>query len=137
MAEDLVDLKSKIPYYKNLGISYIHLMAVHLSPEGENDGGYAVSDYRTASPDSGTIEHQTSLADAAKQELEEFQDYYFMFDDRVISDKYEQNLREIFPQVRRGSFKYYEDFNKWVWTTFNSFQWDLNYSNPEVFTAIS
>jgi glycosidase len=22
---------------------------------------------------------------------------------------------------------------RWVWTTFNSFQWDLNYANPAVF----
>ena len=26
---------------------------------------------------------------------------------------------------------------RWVWTTFNSFQWDLNYSNPEVFRAMA
>jgi len=25
----------------------------------------------------------------------------------------------------------------WVWTTFNSFQWDLNYGNPEVFRAMA
>ncbi len=25
---------------------------------------------------------------------------------------------------------------RWVWTTFNSFQWDLNYSNPAVFEAM-
>ena len=25
---------------------------------------------------------------------------------------------------------------QWVWTTFNSFQWDLNYSNPAVFRAM-
>jgi amylosucrase len=25
----------------------------------------------------------------------------------------------------------------WVWTTFNSFQWDLNYSNPAVFNAMA
>jgi amylosucrase len=26
---------------------------------------------------------------------------------------------------------------RWVWTTFNSFQWDLNYTNPEVFRAMA
>ncbi len=25
---------------------------------------------------------------------------------------------------------------RWVWTTFNSFQWDLNYSNPAVFCSM-
>ena len=27
--------------------------------------------------------------------------------------------------------------NKWVWTTFHSFQWDLNYANPAVFRAMA
>jgi amylosucrase len=27
--------------------------------------------------------------------------------------------------------------NRSVWTTFNSYQWDLNYSNPEVFRAMA
>ncbi|TKF92865.1 alpha-amylase family glycosyl hydrolase, partial [Vibrio sp. F13] len=39
--------------------------------------------------------------------------------------------------VRRGSFTYLDDIQKHVWTTFNSFQWDLNYSNPAVFNAIT
>jgi amylosucrase len=26
---------------------------------------------------------------------------------------------------------------RWIWTTFNSFQWDLNYHNPEVFRAMA
>ena len=26
---------------------------------------------------------------------------------------------------------------RWVWTTFNNFQWDLNYSNPAVFRAMA
>src|SRR5205085_11969350 len=43
----------------------------------------------------------------------------------------------IFPIVRHGSFTWREDINKWVWTTFNSFQWDLNYANPAVFRAMT
>ena len=26
--------------------------------------------------------------------------------------------------------------HRWVWTTFHSYQWDLNYSNPAVFRAM-
>jgi amylosucrase len=29
------------------------------------------------------------------------------------------------------------DGGRWVWTTFNEFQWDLNYTNPCVFRAIA
>jgi amylosucrase len=45
-------------------------------------------------------------------------------------------LREIFPSVRRGSFTWDAAMQRWVWTTFNSFQWDLNYANPAVFRAM-
>ena len=35
-----------------------------------------------------------------------------------------------------GNFTYYPDFGKYVWTTFNEHQWDLNWSNPDVFLEI-
>ncbi len=69
----------------------------------------------------------------------EYQDYYFMFPDRTMPDAYEKTLREIFPEVRHGSFTYRPDADpghRWVWTTFNSYQWDLNYANPAVFRAM-
>ena len=37
---------------------------------------------------------------------------------------------------RRGGFTWNEDMKRWVWTTFNSYQWDLNYANPEVMRAM-
>jgi glycosidase len=45
-------------------------------------------------------------------------------------------LREIFPEQAPGSFSYRPEIGRWVWTTFNIFQWDLNYRNPEVFNAM-
>ncbi|MEZ6046387.1 MAG: alpha-amylase family glycosyl hydrolase [Planctomycetaceae bacterium] len=45
-------------------------------------------------------------------------------------------MREIFPTVRRGNFTWHDGMEQWVWTSFNSFQWDLNYSNPAVFRAM-
>ena len=53
-----------------------------------------------------------------------------------MPDAYERTLREIFPDARPGSFTYRPDMGKWVWTTFYSFQWDLNYANPAVFRAM-
>lgn len=163
MGPTLNDLHKRIPYYKALGVTYLHLMPLYDAPAGDSDGGYAVSDYRKVNPILGTTEDLEKLADAllkeginlvldfvfnhtsdehrwAKAALEgerQYQNYYYMYDDRTIPDQYEQTLREIFPQVRRGSFTFNEQMQKWVWTTFNSFQWDLNYSNPEVFNAIT
>lgn len=163
MGPTLNDLHDKIPYYQALGITYLHLMPLYDAPEGDSDGGYAVSDYRKVNAKLGTTADLKKLADAldnagiklvldfvfnhtsdehrwAKAALagdKAHQDYYYLFDDRTLPDQYEQSLREIFPQVRRGSFTFNETMQKWVWTTFNSFQWDLNYSNPAVFNAIT
>ncbi|WP_394222466.1 alpha-amylase family glycosyl hydrolase [Alteromonas gracilis] len=159
----LNDLHQKIPYFKALGITYLHLMPLYDAPKGDSDGGYAVSNYRKVKPALGTTEDLENLASALQKEgislvldfvfnhtsdehtwaqaaldgNEQYQNYYYLFDDRTLPDQYEQTLREIFPQVRRGSFTFNERINKWIWTTFNSFQWDLNYSNPEVFNAIT
>ena len=161
-ADDLKGLQAKIPYLQELGITYLHLMPLYAVPEGDSDGGYAVSDYRRVNPRLGDIDDLKALctalqkanispvldfvfnhtaddhrwAEAAKQGNTQYQDYYWMFDDKVVPDRYEQQLREIFPQVRRGNFTWNDAAQKWVWTTFNSFQWDLNYSNPNVFSAI-
>ncbi|WP_036823894.1 alpha-amylase family glycosyl hydrolase, partial [Photobacterium sanctipauli] len=162
-AGDLQKLKQKIPYLKSLGINYLHLMPLYKAPEGDSDGGYAVSDYRKVDPSLGTEKDLLQLADAlsdadislvldfvfnhtsdehqwakeARSGNPDFEDFYYFFTDKNEVDEYNQTCREIFPTVRRGSFTFLEDTEKWVWTTFNSFQWDLNYSNPAVFNAIT
>jgi len=161
-AGDLKGLIQKIPYFKDLGINYIHLMPLFDCPKEENDGGYAISSYRKVQPRLGTIEDLKNLADEfhrngihlvldfvfnhtscehewAKKALagdEYYKNYYYIYQDKKIVDKWNSSLREIFPQVRHGSFTYIEQLKGWVWTTFNSYQWDLNYSNPEVFLAM-
>ena len=52
-------------------------------------------------------------------------------------DQFAPSLREIFPEIRRGCFTQDKTSGLWVWTTFNSFQWDLNYANPAVFNAMA
>lgn len=162
-AGDLSKLKEKIPYFVQLGVNYVHLMPLYLAPEGNSDGGYAVSDYRKVDPKLGTEKQLKSLANAfneagialvldfvfnhtsdehlwaqkARSGDEQYQEFYYFFDDKRDVDDYNATCREIFPSVRRGSFTWLEDVEKWVWTTFNSFQWDLNYSNPAVFNAIT
>ncbi|MGB9739198.1 MAG: alpha-amylase family glycosyl hydrolase [Chloroflexus sp.] len=156
-------LREFIPYFNELGLTYLHLMPLFAAPEGNNDGGYAVSSYREVNPQIGTTAELAALAhelDRAGISLvldfvfnhtsdehewarraqagdPDYQEFYFLFPDRTMPDAYERTLREIFPTVRRGSFTWRPDMQRWVWTTFNSFQWDLNYANPAVFRAMA
>ena len=165
-AGNLEGVKSKIPYFKELGLTYLHLMPLFKSPEGENDGGYAVSSYREVHPPLGTMEQLASLAkdlrvagislvvdlvfnhtsyehiwaEQAKAGDEEFMEFYRIFPDRQMPDAYERNLREIFPDEHPGAFTFFRQFFEeggWVWTTFHSYQWDLNYANPAVFNRMA
>ena len=158
-ADDLNGVAGKIPYLDELGVNYLHLMPLLQPRDGQNDGGYAVMDYRQVRPDLGTMADLSNLATQlrqndislcidlvcnhtakehawAKKALagdSNYQNYYHIFPDRTLPDQYEQTVREIFPDFKSGSFTHYEAIDKWVWTTFNEFQWDLNYANPAVF----
>ncbi|MGO4238313.1 alpha-amylase family glycosyl hydrolase [Pseudarthrobacter sp. YAF2] len=161
-ADSLEGVRGRIPYFKELGLTYLHLMPLFLAPEPHSDGGYAVSSYRQVNPKLGTMEQLRSLAAELKangislvvdfifnhtsDEHEwarkaaagdpEYSDYYWIFPDRTIPDAFEANVREIFPENHAGSFIQMED-GRWVWATFHTYQWDLNYSNPEVFRAMA
>ncbi len=169
-ANDLEGVRSKIPYFKELGLTYLHLMPLFKSPAEENDGGYAVSSYREVNPSLGTMSQLASLArdlrstgislaldlvfnhtsdehewaERAKAGEEEFMDYYRIFPDRQLPDAYERTLREIFPEEHPGTFSPLSlkgrgqgEGQYWVWTTFHSYQWDLNYDNPIVFNRMA
>lgn len=162
-SENLERLGESIDYFERLGITYLHLMPLFEVRPGDNDGGYAISNYRSVDPRLGTIEDLKCLAGKlrkggiclvldfvfnhtsdehvwahkAQAGDREYQDFYYIFPDREVPDQYEEHLREIFPSVRRGNFSWHDGMKQWVWTTFNSFQWDLNYSNPAVFRAMA
>ncbi len=55
-----------------------------------------------------------------------------MYDDRNIPDQYDAAMPEIFPESSPGNFTWSEECQKWVMTVFHHYQWDLNYTNPEV-----
>ncbi len=162
-AGDLKKLRLKIPYFKELGLAYLHLMPLFRVPSEENDGGYAVSSYRQVNPALGSTEDLVVLADSLRQEgislvLDlvfnhtsdkhdwaeqalagglDYQEYFLMFPDRKMPDAYEKNIREIFPNEHPGAFTYRKEIDRWVWTTFHSYQWDLNYANPAVFNQMA
>ncbi|QDV45672.1 Amylosucrase [Stieleria neptunia] len=161
-SDNLSRLREHVGYFKDLGLTYLHLMPLFAVRPGNNDGGYAISNYRTIAPSLGTVEDLKLLADdlreagislvldfvfnhtsddhewaqRAQAGQREYREFYYTFADRTVPEQYERNLREIFPTVRRGNFTWHDGMGRWVWTTFNSFQWDLNYSNPAVFRAM-
>jgi len=162
-SDNLNSLRERIPYFKDLGLTYIHLMPLFAAREGNSDGGYAISDYREVDSRLGVMNDLRALAAdfrkvgislvldfvfnhtsddhtwaiKAQEGSREHMDYYHIYPDRSVPDQYEPYLREIFPTIRRGNFTWHEGMMQWVWTSFNNFQWDLKYSNPEVFRAMA
>ena len=162
-AGDLAGVRAKIPYFQELGLTYLHLMPLFQAPEEESDGGYAVSSYRDVNARLGSMSQLAELSRElraagislvvdlvfnhtsdehlwARRALagdEEYQAYYRMFPDRTLPDAYERSLREIFPDEHPGAFTYRPEIKKWVWTTFHRYQWDLNYANPPVFNRMA
>jgi amylosucrase len=161
-AGDLEGVKAKIPYFQELGLTYLHLMPLFLTPEPLSDGGYAVSSYRHVKPALGDMAQLRDLAASlrkagislvvdlvfnhtsnehewAKKAIagdKEYEAYYWFFPNRSIPSEFERTTREIFPDDHPGSFICLPD-GRWVWSTFYHFQWDLNYSNPAVFRAMA
>ena len=158
----LANVPSHIPYLQDLGVTYVHMMPCLKPRDGANDGGYAVQNYREINPALGTMAEfqQTTLmlraagistcidmvlnhtakdhdwAQKARAGDRFYQAFYRMFDDDTLPKQYEETLTEIFPDQAPGNFTYYPDMKKWVWTTFNEYQWDLNWENPEVLLAV-
>jgi amylosucrase len=156
---NIKNLENKLDYFKKLGVNFLHLMPVFESPEGESDGGYAVSDFRKVDKRFGTLEdlqilqskmqeekmylmldivlnhtsHHHEWAAKAKQGDIKYQEYFYTFNDRSIPDQYDLSLPEIFPESSPGNFTFIPEMNKWVMTVFHRYQWDLNYTNPLVF----
>ena len=63
-------------------------------------------------------------------------EFFHVFPDRAMPERHERTLGQVFPQAAPGNFTQVPELG-WVWTTFYPFQWDLNWSNPEVFAAMA
>jgi amylosucrase len=155
---DFNGLKAKIPYLKDLGINTVHLMPFLDVPEFENDGGYAVRNYRQVNPKFGTMKDFEALvkefqkndmnlimdfvlnhcadqhqwAVDARKGNPKYKDFFYFFPDRNLPNAYERTMTEIFPDTSPGNFTYLPENDQWVMTLFYGYQWDLNYKNPMV-----
>ena len=162
-AGDFISMIDKIDYLKELGISYVHLMPLLKSRDGENDGGYAIEDFRKVEPKLGNmsdfskliralhdngiavcidyvINHVAKEHEWARKAMagnRKYQDMFIMYDDYEIPAIYNQYVPEVLPDKAPGNFTYYQEIKKYVYTSFSEFQWDLNYANPEVFIEMA
>lgn len=161
-AVDLSGFKKKISYLTELGINFIHFMPLLRTRVGDNDGGYAVKDYKELQEQYGTMDDFIALLETlnkkgiytcidfvvnhtAKEHIwaekalsgdAEHQALYMMYDSDEIPNAFNQTVPEVFPGVSPGNFTHYEQINKWVFTSFYEYQWDLNFRNPVVFEKI-
>ncbi|WP_417525685.1 alpha-amylase family protein [Marinovum sp.] len=161
-AGDLRGVIDKLDYLAELGVTYVHFMPCLKPRPGDSDGGYSVMDYRAINPAYGDMADFEAVTEAcrargisvcvdmvvnhtAKEHAwaqkaragdPKYRDYYLMFEDARLPQEYERTLIEIFPDNAPGSFTWYPDMQRHVWTTFNEHQWDLNWANPQVFLEI-
>ena len=61
-AGDLKGVRNHLNYFQELGVNMVHIMPIMRCPEGKNDGGYAVSDFRDINPKLGTLQDLKELA---------------------------------------------------------------------------
>lgn len=156
---NLETLETRLDYFGQLGVNLLHLMPLMKSPPEASDGGYAVSDFREVDARFGSLQTLEKLRESmnkrgmylmldivlnhtsdqhewalkAKAGKKEYQDYYYMYPDREMPDRFDETMPEIFPESSPGNFTFSGACNRWVMSVFHHYQWDLNYTNPAVF----
>lgn len=157
-AGNLANMRDKLAYLQELGVNLVHILPICDCPAYENDGGYAVRDFRKVDARNGNMADLEQLiaamqqcdmlltldvvvnhtsdehawAKQAKLGDQHYQDYYYLYPDRTVPDMFEAAMPEVFPEHAPGSFTFNPETGKWVMTVFNHYQWDLNYTNPAV-----
>ncbi len=152
----------RIPHLQALNVGVFHPLPLLKARDGDSDGGFAVADFAEVDPKLGTFDDLKTLAGALRRAdislvLDvvcnhtarehawaqawlagdpDYADFYIAIRDEAELAAWSAHLVDAFPTTAPGSFTWCEDIQGWVWTTFNDFQWDLNYANPRVFLAM-
>ncbi|QBE62917.1 alpha-amylase family glycosyl hydrolase [Pseudoduganella lutea] len=160
---DLAGVAGRIDHLRTLGVTYLHLLPFLRARAGENDGGFAVSSFDEVDPALGSMADLETLcarlreagislcADFVLNHVADdhawargamagdarLRDFFHVFPDRTVPDRYEQSLGQVFPAAAPGNFTHVPALGGWAWTTFYPFQWDLNYANPHVLAEIA
>lgn len=159
-AGNLQGVKQRIPHLQELGVTYLHLLPFLKAGTPPNDGGFAVASYEEIDPTLGTLEdlkdlthhlraagislcsdfvlnhvsHEHDWAQRALAGDAHYQSYFHWEHSPEAVAAQEQHLLQIFPSTAPGNFTFVPALKAWVWTTFYPYQWDLNYSQPAVFS---
>lgn len=162
-AGTLRGVAERVPYLQALGIGYLHLLPFLKARAGDNDGGFAVSDYGQVEPVLGSNDDLRRLSEhlraagislaadfvlnhcaddhawacAARAGDARARSLFHFYDKRDDVERIAANLSEVFPQTAPGNFTWVPEIQAWAWTTFNAWQWDLNWANPEVFREMA
>ena len=161
-ADNLVGVERRIGHLKQLGVSYLHLLPFLKARQGENDGGFAVSDFSLVDPSLGNNEQLRQLThtlrknnislccdfvlnhiaddhpwvQSAKQGDTHYKNFFHLVNSPEEVQDFEKNLNQIFPETAPGNFTWIPELEQYAWTTFYPYQWDLNFSNPKVLIKI-
>lgn len=162
-AGTLQGVSARVPYLKELGVSYLHLLPFLKAGEGLNDGGFAVASFDEVEPALGTmadlralcatlrdagislcsdfvlnhVSHDHAWAQAALAGDPRYVGYFHWLDSTEAVAERERELNQVFPGTAPGNFTWIEARQAWAWTTFYPYQWDLNYANPAVFADMA
>ena len=155
----LKDMSDHLDHLLDMGVRYLHLMP-RLQPRKEANGSsYAVEDHRSIHADLGATDDLTDLtatlrthgislvtdvvvnhvaaehqwARLARTGQQKYRDYFHILSTEDEVNAWQKNLPDVFPDSAHDNFTWDDDCQGWVWTTFNEFQWDLNWANPDVF----
>lgn len=160
---DLTSVRRRLPYLAELGVDTLHLLSLLQPRRGDSDGGYAIADYLRPDARHGSLDDLLELVAALRAEgislcvdfvlnhtsdehewaraAADGSDYhralFRTFPDRTEPDRWEACLPEVFPHLAPGNFTWNESMQRWVWTTFREFQWDLDWSNPDVMVEVA
>src|SRR4051812_4798885 len=135
----------KLDYLDELGVTYLHLMPLLEPRPGENDGGYAVQDYRAVDPRLGSMaDLERAAAELHRRDMSlcidlvlnhtarehawaqgwlagdpAYAGFYTAFPDRGQPDAYDATIPEVFPDRAPGSFTWFPEAlggaGGWVW----------------------
>jgi amylosucrase len=162
-AGNLSGVRQRISHLQELGVTYLHLLPFLKPGTPPNDGGFAVASYNEVDPALGTnqdlqtltkelrtagislcsdfvlnhVSHEHEWALKARAGDAHYQSYFHWAHTPEEVVAHEKNLIQIFPNTAPGNFTFIPEVKAWAWTTFYPYQWDLNYTQPDVFAEMA
>ncbi|WP_310625644.1 alpha-amylase family glycosyl hydrolase [Limnohabitans sp.] len=162
-AGSLSGVRERIAHLQDLGVTYLHLLPFLKPGTHPNDGGFAVASYDEVDPALGSnqglqrltqalraagislcsdfvlnhVSHEHTWALQVRAGDAHYQSYFHWAHSAEEVAAHEKNLSQIFPNTAPGNFTFIPEVKAWAWTTFYPYQWDLNYTQPDVFAAMS